>query len=290
MIIAANKRPLAVTLLALGLLAPASVAIAETRDFGGYAERWKGAGDKIPPQCQVNAPTAAEADFAVKWNCVDDNPENTPPEKMRSRFWIRRSADTRWRLVDTFLGFPAAVTVDRSILGIAPDAEFKSGLPLALRVEAWDVAGNATFSPTMTISGQDNSLDTCSLQIVTVATESTGDTTGAPSLTVALNDSAVATSDLGQEQIQIATTAPAEAATCEIGALCSDDDELTFDITLTLGDDGQASGTLLVIPSALRVDLAGPIQLTDSVLRSANLSGTTEIDGQEANVTLSCAQ
>ena len=85
------------------LTAPA-IAYADTTDFGGYPERFKGAGDRIPPRCQIDLPRASAEPFFVKWNCTDDNAE---PSDIRSEVWIYRKGAPTGALLQNFLGFPA---------------------------------------------------------------------------------------------------------------------------------------------------------------------------------------
>ncbi len=270
-------------------LAPLAVS-AETTDFGGYAERYKGAGDKIPPQCQVNAPSAASEDFVVKWNCVDDNPNNTPPEKMRARFWVRKPSDTRWHILDHFLGFPASVLVDRGMLGIAADADFKSGLPISLRIEAWDTAGNTTFSQILSVSDKDTTLDTCSVNIVAAATESSGDTTGLPSQEVTLTDAPVITTRQADDKIRITSASIADAEPCEIEGVCADSEQVSFDLTVTVAEDQSATANFIATPGVTQTELTGTAKISGVVLDSVSLSGSGTADGRDAQISVSCSK
>ncbi len=268
------------------LTAP-TLANAETTDFGGYPERFKGAGDRIPPRCQIEVPRASAEPFFVKWNCTDDNAE---PSDIRTEVWIYRKGAPTGALLQNFLGFPAAVRIDESVL---ETATFKDGLPVSVKLLAKDRAGNVTISPILQVNAQDNSVDTCTLKIVTEETESSGSTTGVPSLTVNLSDAEVNVQQSTTEKFQVGTTVAQTAGTCEIDSVCFDENRVTFNANLALNTESAettVTGTLTVVPGSLVVDVSGTTTVDGVLLRSLELTGTTTIGGAETAVTLSCNQ
>ena len=280
-------RSLAFGALSTVLVLPAMVA-AETTDFGGYPERFKGAGDRIPPRCQIDVPRASAEPFFVKWNCSDDNAE---PADIRTELWIYRKGAPTGALLQSFLGFPAAVRIDESIL---ETATFKEGLPVSVKLLAHDRAGNTTISPIHQVNAQDNSVDTCTLKIITEETESSGSTTGVPSLTVNLADAIVSVQQSTTERFQVATKEAQFAGTCEIDSVCFDESRVTFnaDLTLTNSNTSETTvkGTLTVVPGSLVVEVTGTTEVDGVLLRSVELTGTTTIGGATTAVTLSCNQ
>ncbi len=273
-----------VLVAALAAAAPISTAWAETSDFGGYSARFKGDGDKIPPECQIDLPRGSSEPFFVKWNCTDDNAER---EEIRTQLWIFRKGAASGDLLKSFIGFPAAVKIDEAALGVA---NFTDGLPAQFRLVAEDRAGITAISPLLTVQIQDNSVDQCDLRVTAKATEATGGTTGLPESTVAVSDAAVQASQTSASNVSIVTTSAAEAETCEIESLCENDSKLTFRAPITLGSNSSASAKLTISPGALLVEMTGTTQVKDSALTSISLSGTTEIEGREADVTLDCGK
>lgn len=269
---------------ALLLLATAGSAAADTTSFGGYSARFKGDGDKIPPDCQIDLPRAASEPFFVKWNCTDDNAER---DDIRTTLWIYKKGAPAGELLKGFIGFPAAVKIDESVLG---STKFTDGLPVQFRLVAEDLAGITAISPLLTVQVQDNSVNECDLQIIAQATEATGGTTGLPESSVTIANAVVQTTQSSATSVSIATAAAAEADPCEIESVCADDSKVAFRAPVTLGTGSTATAKLTISPGALLVDLTGTVVVKDSVLTSISLGGTTEIDGREADVTLECGK
>ncbi len=265
----------------------ASVARAETTDFGGYPERFKGAGDRIPPRCQIDVPRASAEPFFVKWNCSDDNAEASD---IQTEIWIYRKGAPTGALLQSFLGFPAAARIDETVL---ETATFKEGLPVSVKLLARDRAGNVTISPIMQVNAQDNSVDTCTLKLVTEETESSGSTTGIPSLTVELTDAEVTVQQSTTEKFQVRTKLAQTAGTCEIDSVCFDESRVTFNADLNLNTESAettVTGTLSIVPGSLVVNVTGTTTVDGVLLRSLELTGTTTINGASTAVTLTCNQ
>lgn len=262
------------------------LAKAETHDFGGYTERYKGGGDKIPPRCQIDLPSASTTSFFVKWNCSDDNSD---PQEIRTELWLYKKGAPTGQLVANFLGFPAAVNVDESLLGVSSFAE---AIPFSVKLLARDETGMTTISPQFIIQAQDNSVETCNLSILTEATEASGSTTGTPALNVIVEKAKVSVSQASSSQLTVTTLEKSEAEFCEIDSVCFDDSQLTFSSNLSFSSTSSSvvSGTLSIIPGSLVVNVAGTANISDLVLQDLEVTGTTVIDGTNAAVTLSCSK
>ena len=276
-----------ITFFALIQIVCLGAAAADTRDFGGSPDAFKGGGDKTPPRCQINVPRAATAPFFVKWDCSDDTSSD---DQIRTELWVTRKGARIPVKVADFLGFPASVFIDEGILQSATVAE---GLPASFRLLARDRAGIATFSPVQTVQNQDNSVSSCDLQLVTDNTEADGGTTGLPTMTVTVIDASVATSQRSASDVTIATgnDNPATASPCEIPELCDeemDTGDIVFVSTINIEADNDITGTLVITPGDVEVNLEGTAQVSDSILASINSSGTTVIDGVVTNVTFNC--
>ncbi|MFN8392625.1 MAG: hypothetical protein U0136_20195 [Bdellovibrionota bacterium] len=259
-------------------------ANAETTDFGGYSERFKGGGDKIPPRCQIDVPTASTEPFFVKWNCTDDNAD---AQDIRTELWLYRNGAPTGELVANFLGFPASVKIDEGLLGVT---EFRQGLPVSIKLLARDKAGITSISPAIVVRAQDNAVTTCSLNIETQATESTGATTGIPSLQVTASDAAVTVSQPSESQLGISSVGSVNADPCEISTVCFNDSLVSFSSSLSLSSDSKASGTVSIVPGSLIVNVSGTSSVNGTTLNQLSVSGTTTINGASSTVTLSCSK
>lgn len=264
------------------LLIGAQIAQAETLSFGGHGEKFKGGGDKIPPECQVSYPTASTAPFLVQWNCVDDNAAR---EEIRTELWIYRKGAQAGELVQSFLGFPANVQITPALLRTA---DISSGLPVSFRLVATDRAGIATVSPFMTVRTQDNSVTSCTLQIETEETASTGDTTGLPAGTVLVENARVTTGFVDDQHITVSTVQPTAATTCEVTSVCDDGEKVAFQATLALSGNSNATGVLSVTPGSVRSQLSGTATYADTSLTAVEMTGEATIDTQNATVSLDC--
>jgi hypothetical protein len=289
------------SLLLLSFLSLSQFADAELLSFGGHAVRFKGAGDKVPPNCQVNYPTASTEAFFIKWACAD---KFTEQADIVSELWVQRKGDTRFKKIDDFLGFPASVEITESLLN-APS--FEEGLPATFRVIARDRAGNASFSAPFSISAQDNSVETCSISITTEATESSGSTTGVPSLAVESTNFEVTSSQTSSNDLSVRSLDKVTAQTCDIESLCSDENRIRISSNLLITEsstsptedttaeettpNNSASGTIIVSPGNVTVDVTGTVSVSEeNSLESLELSGETTIDGVAAQVELSCSK
>ena len=262
----------------------AAPAAAETLNFGGYSSRFKGNGDLIPPECQIDLPTGSSEPFFVKWNCTDNYADR---DDIRTELWIYRKGATAGERLKSFIGFPAAVKIDQSVLGVTT---FTDGLPVQFRLVAMDLAGITAISPLLTVRAQDNSVSKCDLRIIAKATESTGGTTGLPESSVVVQGAAVETTQTSTTNVTIVTPVAAEADPCEIETVCSDGSKVAFRAPVTIASDSTATAKLTVSPGALLIDLVGAVEVKDSAVSTIALSGTTEIDGREAEVTLDCGK
>jgi len=262
----------------------AFAAQAETTDFGGYSDRFKGGGDKIPPHCQIELPSASTEPFFVKWNCTDDN---AAAEEVRTELWLYRNGAPAGELVANFLGFPASVFVDQGLLGVT---EFRSGLPASIKLLARDRAGNTAISPLFTIRAQDNNVSTCALKIETASTESEGDTTGTPSSTVEVASAKVIVSQPSDSQVSVVSAGTLTGDPCEIRSVCFNSSHLTFTSSITLNGSNEASGTVSIIPGSLVVNVNGSTTVDGVMLKALDVSGDTKIDGVDATVSLNCSR
>lgn len=269
--------------LVSSVLLAASAAVADTFDQGGTPERFSGAGDNVPPRCQLELPAASTSPFFVKWNCADDD---AAAGDIRTELWILRDGDTAPSQLGNFLGFPASIFIDAGILGVD---DFQDGLPVNFRLLARDRAGNATISPYHAVLAQASALDSCTLDLTTSATDSTGETTGVPAMTVFLETSSITSQETGTTGLRVATSSAQTASTCEISSVCENSDEVAFSAALTLADDGTASGTLIITPGTVVVDVSGTYSTSNAMVTAIDVSGDTTVDGQEATATLNCS-
>jgi hypothetical protein len=264
------------------IIAPV-LSYAETTDFGGYPDRFRAGGDQTPPRCQIDSPRSATSSFFVQWDCSDDV---SPDDEIRTELWLlRRGAPTTVKVAD-FLGFPASVQINE---GILQSDSFTDGLPITLRLVARDRAGNASLSPFLSVLGQDNSVDTCDLQLVSDTTESEGGTTGLPSMTVLLDNAMVSSQQTSNVDLRLSTPIAATPDTCEIDSVCSDG-SVSFVATILIDDDNNATASISITPGSVLANISGSAQVNGSDLQSLSLQGTTVIDNVVTNVTLSCQQ
>ena len=270
-----------ISMIAAGVISSLA-AHAETTDFGGYSERFKGGGDKIPPRWQIDVPSASTEPFFVKWNCTDDNADS---QEIRTELWLYRAGAPTGELVANFLGFPASVLVNEGLLGVTT---FRQGLPISLKLLARDRAGITTISPSITVRAQDNSLTTCDLNISTEGTESTGGTTGTPSSSVNVDDAKVNVTQPSETQLGVASAGSLLGDPCDIDSVCFDNSRLTFSSSLALNAEGDATGTVTIVPGNLVVNVTGSSSVDGVNLQSLAVSGDTTIDGADATVTLNC--
>lgn len=265
------------------LLSPAMV-FSEVTEHGGRAERFKGEVDRTPPKCQLDVPTASAEPFFVKWNCRDNASE---PDEIRTELWIYRKGEAAGELLSSFLGFPASVQIDAGVLKVE---EFTDGLPVGFRLYARDRGGLGMVTPIRTVASQDNTVDQCSLLIQTEATESTGGTTGVPALSVSLQDVSVLSRESSEGELSLYTPSKTTANPCEISSVCKNDDKVSFAATITLVEGGQASGPVAVSPGDVAAEAQGTWSSSGAVITSLELTGTTEIDGVQATLTLTCSR
>ncbi len=282
-----SPRMLSGSIVALAIFLSSSVnAYAETTDFGGYPERFKGAGDKIPPECQIDLPKSTVNPFFIKWNCTDDNAES---QDIRTELWMYKKGATSGQLLSSFLGFPAATQIDAGILNAA---SVKDGLPASFRLVAIDRAGITTISPILTVTAQDNSVDTCDLTITRSATQSSGSTTGIPELTVKTVDTAVKVGQPSTTELTV-SSGTITAQPCEIDSLCFNGQRISFSASVAFSKkagDNSVKGKVSVIPGSLVIDVSGTSTVDGVVLKSLSLSGSGTIDGIDATLSLDCNQ
>jgi hypothetical protein len=261
---------------------PLLSAQAEVLDFGGVAEKFKGAGDKEPPQCQVDIPRATEEPFFIKWNC-QDNWSNS--DNITSELWIYRKDSDIGVKIGTFLGFPASVLIDETILQVE---EFTDGLPVGFRLLARDRAGISTLTGLLVVTSQEITLNSCDLDMLSKATEATGGTTGEPAKSVNTNDTSVSSQQLSSSQVRVFTSEADQASPCEISSVCEDGDNLKFDVSLTLDSSNNASGTILITPGSVAATVSGTAEVSNNSVTSFSVSGSTSIDGVDTDIDLAC--
>lgn len=265
------------------LLSMPIMAFAEVTEFGGFNDKFKGAGDKIPPACSIDVPRAATQPFTIFWGCSDDN-ALTP--EIRTELWMIRKDSQATEKVAEFLGFPANRRIDEQLLRVT---NFTDGLPVSFRLVAIDRAGISAISPTFTVRAQDNSVQTCTMQISTEETASSGDTVGTPAQFVVVTDTPAQTTEQTTTSIVVSSGNRVQADPCEVESVCADSSRLTMSAKVSLSTDGStASGTVTVVPGSVVVDTTGSYSVQDSQLQSLDLSGTTTIGGANATVTFSC--
>jgi hypothetical protein len=281
----------ALSMICVLLLLPNNNSLrAELYDQGGHSERFSGGGDKVPPSCQLDLPVSASEPFYIRWNC-DDN--DSSPDDIRTELWMLRHGETTPELHANFLGFPAAAYIDKNVLKVE---DFHSGLPSHFRLLARDRAGNATISPFRSVLPKTLGLSSCTVDVTTVPTISTGTSTGIPAMAVFLETTSITSQQLSSNQARIATTSAQNTTICEINILCQNDSNLAFTSSFTVSSGNSVSGTIRLSPGNIAADLTGfsqtPLTTTSPALLFTNLelSGTTRVDGQDAEVTLSCRQ
>jgi len=272
------------SVLALSALLSAP-AFAETIDFGGRPERFKGRGDRVPPTCQITTPSAAGSDFPVEWNCED---EDTAYQDIRSELWILRKGAPAWELVKTFLGFPAGISISPEILKTASVVE---GLPASFRMVGIDRAGNTTFSPTMTVNPGQAEIMNCSLSVTLGGTETSesGETTGVPVQTVSLVDVSTDASSTSEGAFTLKSAVNGVASPCEIDSICEADSVVSFSGSGTF-DDSAASIELSITPGAVSGSLAGTITTSSATgaVSTVSATGSALIEDQSATISLEC--
>lgn len=271
-------------LLLTSLLLLTSNSFAEVVEFGGSDQSFKGNGDNTPPHCTIELPKGSTTPFFILWECDDDVSKQ---DAIRTELWLTRNNGGVPVLLNSFLGFPASVLIDEQALQVT---SFTQGLPIKVRLIAKDQAGNAGTSEVFTIRDQDVSVDNCDLTVVTAATESTTETTGLPAMSVIMDNVDVSVSETSSTNFSIGTLEETPAETCEIDSLCSDKEELTFSIAVTLDAKGAATGSLAVLPGDLSVKLTGDSTSANSTLTRLEMTGETTIEGAEASVTFVCSQ
>ena len=260
----------------------AGVSQAENIDFGGRAEKFKGGGDKEPPRCQVAIPKASRTPFFIKWDCVDNWADK---DDITSELWIYRKNATAGKLVTSFLGFPASVYVDEALLQVE---NFEEGLPVSFRLAARDRAGITTFTKTLTVGAQNTTLSSCDLQILTQATESSGNTTGQPAQSIIVENGEITSTQIDTTTTRIVTPTSMPTKTCEIESVCEDDENVMFDISFEVASDKSLTGTLIVSPGILNIEMTGTATVSNYVVTGMQATGTTTIGATEATVSLTC--
>lgn len=257
-------------------------ASAQLLDFQG--DKFKGAGDKRPPKCEVSKPASVNEPFSITWSCEDDD---TDAEEIRTELWVYRSFDPGGKLVGNFLGFPAAAWIDETTLEATP---FTSGLPVSFRLLARDRAGNASITSDFTITEKSDSLSSCSLAIVTEETESTDTTTGIPSSAVTLTDVSISTQDAGTNNLTITSLSKDLASPCEISDICEDDNRVIFSASIITSGTTVSGGTLTTTPGdTITTKLTGTVDRSGNSITGVDVTGTGEIDDLSAEITLSCS-
>lgn len=270
--------------LAVAILSNPQALYAKPLDFGGYQERFKGAGDNVPPECQIDVPQAASEPFFIKWNCIDDN---ALQQDIQTELWIYRKNEEASEQVVKYLGFPAAAYIDTTILKAT---SIQEGLPVSFRLLARDRAGITTVSNFLVVSKQASVLSNCTLNVTTEDTASTGSTTGLSESEATLSNVSVSSQEVGDSGLRLFTATPLAASPCDISSVCSEDEEVSFDTTLTVSESSTTSGTLRVSPGSVSAEVTGTVAVTDGVLiSSVDVTGTTTIEGQEASLSLKCS-
>lgn len=265
---------------------PIGFAGAETLDFGGVNDKYKGSGDKTPPQCQVSYPSASTEAFFVKWNCTDDIADSLD---IKTDFWFYPKGAPVGQLLTSFLGFPAAVKIDEHLLKVT---NFTDGLPISFRLAVTDRAGNTTMTPLLRVGATDNSIAKCELTAVSAASESNGSTTGVPESQVLLNDTSVNVTPSASGGYQIEAKKKNYAKVCDIDTLCADTNQVSFSTTLSApaGSASQLTGELTLAPGDVVLKVEGSGTVVDQSLENVDVSGTTQIDGRSTKVTLTCSK
>lgn len=272
--------------LLLAVLFVPAHTFAQTSSFGGWPERFKGKGDRIPPECVFDVPASASQPFFVKWNCTDDY---TLESDIRTELWMLRKNATAAQKVSQFLGFPASVLINE---GLLQSEALTDGLPVSFRLLAWDRAGNEVVTPYLTVAEEGTLASTCNLKIVTEATESTGGTTGLPAETVQADEVPVTTTKNEDGSFKIMTIATATASPCEITDICASENKISFEANIGASAAGETTsavtGTVLVKPGDVQATVTGTGEFSDTTMNSLDVAGTTTINGTNAEVTLVC--
>lgn len=254
-------------------------------DIGG--DGFSGGGDKTKPNCQISHPLSASTDFYIKWNCEDNTATRG---ELVTEVWILRPDAPRYVKVSDYLGFPASLLIDEALVG----GPFSQWLPASFILIARDTAGNAAISAPFTITNRDNDVDTCTLLVSTRATESNGDTTGIPSLTTRLTDVPTFTQSTNDTTFAVSMFDPEVADPCEIDELCKDggddENEVFFSASITVDEEGQADGRINLSPGEFVINVEGTGTVSDSILDSVTLKGTTIIQDTVTDVVLNCSQ
>lgn len=263
-------------------------AHADNALFGGYPERFKGKGDRIPPDCQVTFPAAASGPFFILWNCVDNA---APHDDLRSELWIRRTGDSAWELIKTFLGFPASIQVTPQLLRTET---VPAGLPAEFRLVGVDKAGNVSISKSFSVAPSDESVLLCDVEVITEQTETStdGTTTGQPSESVILSDVGT-TQSSASGNVTLTGSQDSQAAPCEISDLCEGTNSLSFTATLSVADSGEATGSVVLDPagdgiSPTTIEVTGTVTKDQTNITDSFLEGTTTFGDKNASLTVNC--
>lgn len=297
-------------LVGLLVLAFPQAGFTETEDFGGSDFEFGGRrGDRTPPQCQVDFPSLTTSASFVSWNCEDDISD---PSEIRTEFWIVRSDQQRPVLLQRFLGFPASLLIDETVLG----GSFETSLPVSFRMVATDRAGNSALSSVLEIGfgieTEDDEEDTedetgddtdeeeeteddtatdsqgelaCALEITTEQIPSTETTTGLPSTQVTVSTLADF-SQLSSGSTSL-NAANVTASPCEIDSVCADNDQVDFSLSYI---SGSTNGTISISPGNISLSLTGTSgETTEGAPSSIDFDGSTVIDGRSAGVSLTCS-
>jgi hypothetical protein len=168
----------------------------------------------------------------------------------------------------------------------------KEGLPASFRVVGIDRAGNSTISPSFTVNPGDSNVLTCSMTLSTNGSEtgSDGSTTGIPVRTVSVADAATEVIAASATAFTIRAAGAPVATTCEIDSVCSDDAKVSFTGNGVINSGTSSDVTVSVIPGAVTGTLSGAVgQGSDgSSVVSLSLSGTADVEGESASLSLEC--
>jgi len=266
------------------------LAHSEVTQNGGYAERFRGRGDRVPPLCGFDIPGGASEPFFVKWYCEDDY---TDSQDIRSELWLYRDGASRGVLLENFLGFPAAAFIDQSTLQVT---KFSEGFPVSFRLVARDKAGNEVITPLRTVFRQDNGVDKCSVQIQQTVTDTgiettTGSSTSTSIKSVIIDNAMVTSSQSAETSLHVLSSPETSASTCEIESICGDGTGVTFEMSLTFDEAGtSATGTFSLNPGDVAADVAGKAQVNEAILSQVDVSAETFIDDNIATVEITCSQ
>ncbi|MBL7662894.1 hypothetical protein JNK13_09110 [bacterium] len=276
-------------LLTTSLTLLASSTLAAPVDFGGWGERIKGAGDKIPPQCTFDVPRGAKAPFSVTWYCQDNF---TKDPDITTEVYLKKKTESDFKMVYRAMGFPAAFGVGADTLGVTAEGEFTDGLPASFRFVAIDRSGNRTISQEIQVTSEDLSVSSCSMELTTAGTEATEEgETGIPESTLSIDSTSVTTSFGTTGGIQFKTVAAVEASTCDIESLCGDGTEPTsVSFSCDVSGTSSLTGTCSVSPGAEAVTVTGTSTSEGGNVSALELTGETEVDGQAATLSINCSK